>query len=82
MVQRQRFYTELNDVQAERMFVENIMKLGNQFFFSNHRNKYQIVTRKYRLWLISENDSNICQSQINNETFLTVRCYSTMIKPL
>jgi len=33
MVQRQRFYTELNDVQAERMFVENIMKLGNQFFF-------------------------------------------------
>jgi hypothetical protein len=33
IIERQRFYTELNDVQAERLFVENVMKLGNQFFF-------------------------------------------------
>lgn len=29
ILQRQPFYGELNDVQAERMFVENVMKLGN-----------------------------------------------------
>ena len=28
ILQRQAFYAELNDVQGERMFVENVMKLG------------------------------------------------------
>jgi hypothetical protein len=29
-MERQRLYAELNDVQAERMFVENVMKLGKE----------------------------------------------------
>lgn len=28
ILDRQRFYSELNDVQAERTFIENVMKLG------------------------------------------------------
>lgn len=33
IIQRQLFYAELNDVQAERMFLENVMKLGKEIVF-------------------------------------------------
>lgn len=32
ILQRQAFYAELNDVHGERMFVENVMKLGENHF--------------------------------------------------
>jgi hypothetical protein len=32
ILERQQFYGELNDVQSERMFVENVMKLGKKMF--------------------------------------------------
>jgi hypothetical protein len=33
---RQRLYAELNDVQAERMFVENVMRLGKEYRYLDY----------------------------------------------
>ncbi|CAF0725358.1 unnamed protein product [Adineta ricciae] len=49
ILERQRFYAELNDVQAERMFVENVMKLDD---YGYHMYKLYKDTKQDDVYLV------------------------------